>query len=86
MHAYIVRTAWRRLDRASARIFAFYPEMTSFSFSCKFFGVNWIPTSFSLVSMAVRAERMALYIGHFYLNHMHVPYNKEANHTYLQAS
>ena len=54
--------------------------MASFSFSWQFFRVNRIPTSFSLVPTAVRAERMALYIRHWFafcLDYMHVPYKYE---------
>ena len=71
------RTAQRRLNHASARTFTFYPEVILFSFSWQFSRVNWIPTSFSLVSTAMRAERMALYIRRcfsFCLDYMHVPY------------
>ena len=74
----IHRTSQRLLDHASARTFALYPEMTSFSFSWQFF--NWIPTSFSLVSTLVRAERVALYIRPCFsscLDYVHVPYSKK---------
>ena len=85
------KTAQRRLNHASAQTFPFYPEMTSFVFFLAVFQVNWIPTSF-LVSMAVRAERMALCIRRcfsFCLGYyMHVPYKYEDKLTtlYLQAS
>ena len=63
-----------------------------FSFSRQVFRVDWIPTSFSLASTAVQAERMALYIRRcfsFCLDYMHVPYNKyedKLTTLYLQAS
>ena len=47
------------------------------SFSWQFSRVNWIPTSFSLVSTAMRAEWMALYIRRcffFCLDYIQVPY------------
>ena len=60
-------------------------------FLLEFFRVNWIPTSFSLVSTVVRAERMALHIRccfSFCIDYMHVPYKNEDKLTtlYLQAS
>ena len=45
-------------------------------FSRQFLRVNWIPTSFSLVFMVVRAERMVVYISccfSFRLDTMHLP-------------